>query len=113
MNSNVNNDVLLVGDKNAHLSGIDILTKTVIQSIPAHNWPIYKIEWLNPDEFATCSRDKIIKIWDAKSFKVKQRLCFPEFAGHINSVNNLVSIPSIKSVVSIGDDKQICLWKKR
>ena len=113
LNSNVNNDVLLVGDKNAHLSGIDILTKTVIQSIPAHNWPIYKIEWLNPDEFATCSRDKIIKIWDAKSFKVKQRLCFPEFAGHINSVNNLVSIPSIKSVVSIGDDKQICLWKKR
>ena len=103
---------MLIGDKNAHISEIDILTTKITKSIPAHNWPIYKIEWLNDNEFVTCSRDKILKIWDSTSMKVKQRLCFPEFQGHLNSVNNLVSIPSIKSIVSVGDDKQICHWKK-
>ena len=67
---------------------------------------------VNGEEFVTCSRDKILKIWDASSMKVKQRLCFPEFQGHLNSVNNLVSIPSINSIVSVGDDKQICVWEK-
>lgn len=105
-------NTLLVGDKNAHLTSIDLSTNEVVSSIPAHNWPIYRIEWLSREEFVTCSRDKILKIWDASSFKVKQRLCFPEFQGHLNSVNNLVSIPSINSIVSVGDDKQICVWTK-
>lgn len=103
---------LLIGDKNAHLTSVAIKSKKVIDCIPAHNWPIYRIEWLNGKEFVTCSRDKILKIWDASSMKVKQRLCFPEFQGHLNSVNNLVSIPSINSIVSVGDDKQICVWGK-
>ena len=106
------NNSLLIGDKNAHLTEIEIESKQVLKSIPAHNWPIYRIEWLNSKEFVTCSRDKILKIWDATSMKVKQRLSFPEFQGHINSVNNLVSISSTQSIVSVGDDKQICLWRK-
>ncbi len=106
------NNSLLIGDKNAHLTEIEIESKQVLKSIPAHNWPIYRIEWLNSKEFVTCSRDKILKIWDATAMKVKQRLSFPEFQGHINSVNNLVSISSTQSIVSVGDDKQICLWRK-
>ena len=112
LNNFSSNNSLLIGDKNAHLTEIEIENKQIIKSIPAHNWPIYKIEWLNENEFVTCSRDKIVKIWDANSMKVKQRLCFPEFQGHLNSVNNLVSISSIETIVSVGDDKQICLWRK-
>lgn len=112
LNKFSSNNSLLIGDKNAHLTEIEIESKQIIISIPAHNWPIYRIEWLNENEFVTCSRDKIVKIWDATSMKVKQRLCFPYFQGHLNSVNNLVSIPSIESIVSVGDDKQICHWRK-
>jgi WD40 repeat protein len=112
LNYNENKNTLLVGDKNAHLTVIDIDKQKISASIPAHNWPIYKIEWLNTDEFATCSRDKIIKIWDARSMKVKQRLCYPDFQGHLNSVNNLVTIRHPELLVSVGDDKQICVWGK-
>lgn len=112
LNNFPSNNSLLIGDKNAHLTEIEIASKQIIKSIPAHNWPIYRVEWLNENEFVTCSRDKILKIWDATSMKVKQRLCFPDFQGHLNSVNNLVSIPSIESIVSVGDDKQICHWRK-
>tara|TARA_B100000674_G_C37849968_1_gene919462 strand:+ start:118 stop:1011 length:894 start_codon:yes stop_codon:yes gene_type:complete len=112
LNYHENKNTLLIGDKNAHLTSVDLKTKNITDSIPAHNWPIYRVEWLNGAEFVTCSRDKIVKIWDASSMKVKQRLCFPDFQGHLNSVNNLVSIPSINSIVSVGDDKQICIWRK-
>lgn len=105
-------DSLLIGDKNAHLTALNLESSKQVLSIAAHNWPIYGIEWLNTNEFATCSRDKIVKIWDANSLEVKQRLCFPEHKGHLNSINNLVSIPSKKLLVSVGDDKQICVWEE-
>lgn len=105
-------NALLIGDKNAHLTALSLETSKTVLSIPAHNWPIYGIEWLNENEFATCSRDKIVKIWDANSMEVKQRLCFPEHKGHLNSINNLVAIPSKKMLVSIGDDKHICVWSQ-
>lgn len=105
-------DSLLIGDKNAHLTALNIASKKQVLSVAGHNWPIYGIAWLNESEFATCSRDKIVKIWDAQTFEVKQRLCFPEHKGHLNSINNLVSIPSKNALVSIGDDKQICVWGK-
>jgi hypothetical protein len=43
---------------------------------------------------------------------VKQRLSFPEHKGHLNSINNLQSIPLRNSLASVGDDKQICIWSK-
>ena len=105
-------NALLIGDKNAHLTALSLKTSKQVVSLAAHNWAIYKIEWINETEFATCSRDKILKIWDSKALKVKQRLCIPEHKGHLNSINNLVSIPSKGLLVSVGDDKQICVWGK-
>ena len=103
---------LLIGDKNAHLTALSLESSKQVVKIAAHNWAIYRIEWIREGEFATCSRDKILKIWDANSLKVKQRLCFPEHNGHLNSINNLVAIPSKGFLVSVGDDKQICVWEK-
>lgn len=108
-------DVLLIGDKQAYLSGVKIDSNSTFNkviSIPAHNWPIYQIEFINENEFATCSRDKIVKIWNATSLEPKQRLCFPEHKGHLNSINNLKYISTEERLVSVGDDKQIVVWKK-
>lgn len=108
--------VLLFGDKDAHLTGITNLEEAVLKqviSIPAHNWPIYAIKTLLNGTIATCSRDKIVKIWDAKSLEVNQRLCFPEFKGHLNSINNLAYDVTNDRLISVGDDKQICVWKRR
>lgn len=113
-------NALLLGDKNAHLTALKlkpadasdqkIETLTELLTIAAHNWPIYSIEWTNENEFATCSRDKIVKIWDATTLEVKQRLCFPEHKGHLNSINNLLFIPESQRIISVGDDKQIIVW---
>lgn len=105
-------NALLIGDKNAHLTALSLESSEVLVNLAAHNWAIYRIEWINEVDFATCSRDKILKIWDSNTLKVKQRLCFPEHKGHLNSINNLVFIPSKGVLVSVGDDKQICVWGK-
>lgn len=105
-------DALLIGDKDAHISVFDVVKNAVTLSIPAHNWPIYSIEWIGNEYFATCSRDKIVKIWDANNLEVIQRLSFPKHQGHINSINNLKYCSSREQLISIGDDKQICVWEK-
>jgi len=58
---------LLTGGRDAHLNIWQTDSYELIKSIPAHNWAIYDIVF-NPDTtlFATASRDKTIKIWDAK-----------------------------------------------
>lgn len=104
--------VLLLGDKNAHITAFDPITATTTLSIPGHNWPIYAIEWMSDNVFATCSRDKIVKIWDAEKLEVIERLSFPQHKGHLNSINNLKYLPKEELLVSVGDDKQICVWSK-
>lgn len=112
INIHVDKNVLLLGDKNAHITAFDPESNTTTLSIPGHNWPIYSIEWMKDTIFATCSRDKIVKIWDADKLEVIQRLSFPEHKGHLNSINNLKFIPELDVLVSVGDDKQICVWSK-
>lgn len=114
-------NALLLGDKNAHLTALKLKNKdaadqtieklTQLLTLAGHNWPIYAIEWINENEFATCSRDKIVKIWDSNTLEVKQRLCFPEHKGHLNSINNLLFEAETSRLISIGDDKQIIVWR--
>ena len=107
------------------------------QSIPAHNYAIYSIVF-SPDGkyFATASRDKTIKIWDANNLNVLSRINKESFDGHINSVNKLMWTTSPKSspresvlsrdqkglsnspagvvgsyLISASDDRKVMVWE--
>ncbi len=101
---------ILTGGKDAHLNLWNWKTSGLIKSIPAHNYVIYDICFLNPDFFATASRDKTIKIWDAKTNQIIQRLDIKS-GGHKHSVNKLVKIND-ETFASFGDDKRIIIWSK-
>lgn len=79
------------------------------KSIPAHNYAIYKMK-LNASQnlIATCSRDKTIKVWNAKMDFI-QRLDHEKENGHINSVNNILWIDD-QTLVSCSDDRGIIVW---
>jgi WD repeat-containing protein 61 len=102
---------ILTGGKDAHLrlwSGEGEL----LQSIPAHNWPIYAIQ-LSPNQrlVATASRDKAVKIWDAETLelvKVLGKEKYPE--AHSHSVNNVIWLNDNR-LCSAGDDRKICVWE--
>jgi WD40 repeat protein len=82
----------------------------LIKSIPAHNWAIYDIVF-SPDAtlFATASRDKTVKIWDAKTYQVLKRITKLNFEAHTHSVNKLIWSTYRNYLVSVGDDKMVMI----
>lgn len=81
-------------------------------TIPAHLYTVNHLT-LSPDGkiLASASRDKSIKLWDAKQLrlhKVIDRSKFPQ--SHTHSVNRLLWIDH-NLFLSTGDDRKIILWK--
>ena len=102
---------LLTGSRDAHLKIIDAFTMKVLESIPAHNYAIYDISYhKSGDFFATASRDKTVKIWNASNFTVEQRLENTEKEGHRHSVNKVLWLPDSDLLLSAGDDRSILAW---
>lgn len=103
-------NVLLSGGKDGHLRIWNWQEEKLILEIPAHHYGIYRIIFLNDgNHFVTASRDKTIKLWDANTCKVIQRI-ERKHGGHSHAVNDLWKIDE-SNFVSVGDDKRICFWK--
>ena len=82
------------------------------QSIAAHDGAIYDIAYSpNSDLFATASRDKTVKIWDAKTFQLLEVLNKEDYDGHQYSVNKLIWSTYNNYLISAGDDRTIIVWE--
>jgi WD repeat-containing protein 61 len=104
---------LLSGSKDAFLNCWDVNQDfKVIEKIPAHNFAIYSIAWHPEAElFATGSRDKTVKIWNASDFSFLLRIDRDKFQGHTHSVNTLYWSSFNNYLLSGGDDQTICVWE--
>ncbi|MBM3186667.1 MAG: hypothetical protein FJZ67_10230 [Bacteroidetes bacterium] len=100
-----NENQLFTGGKDAHLKIWNLNSKKCEKSIPAHNYAIYDILFLDKETFVTISRDKSIKIWDRKSLRVLQKID-AKSKGHIHSVNSIVKLDD-SSFATASDDKTI------
>jgi len=108
----VNNQYLLSGGRDAHLRIRDITADfKEINAQPAHWYTINNIA-LHPKGhlFATASRDKTIKIWDATTFELLKVLDVVKYGGHLNSVNHLYWSEFDNQLISCSDDRSIIVW---
>ena len=102
---------LLSGGRDAMLNiwteGDDL---NIYKGLAAHLFTINTIN-INPSGrlFATGSRDKTIKIWDAKSYKLLKVIESIRDKGHVNSVNHLLWL-SDTILISCSDDRTIKIW---
>lgn len=101
---------LITGGKDAILRIWNLETMQQIKAIPAHNFVIYDIQFINPTEFITVSRDKSIKIWSIEKLIVVQKIEFKN-GGHIHSVNKIQQL-NATTFATCSDDKRIIIWEK-
>lgn len=102
-------ELLISGGKDAYLRVWKWQEEKMLLEIPAHNFGIYRIVFLQDGEyFATASRDKTIKLWDARTCNVIERIERRQ-GGHSHAVNDLYKL-SETEFVSVGDDKRINYW---
>lgn len=103
---------LVSGGRDAHLNFWNVSDYTLIKSVPAHNFAIYDIVF-SPDKslFATASRDKTIKIWDAKTSDFLLRINIENSNGHTYSVNKLLWTSFNNYLISAGDDRKIRIFE--
>lgn len=102
---------IIIGDKDAGMHVYNVASGEILLSFPAHNWPIYQIIFDKDLGMFSCSRDKTIKEWNANSLDVMDRLAWPAHKGHTHSINNLCFSQHHKALISVSDDKVICIWK--
>lgn len=102
--------ILFSGSRDAHMNIFDAKNNfSLVKSIPAHNYAIYSIVFSGDKKyFATASRDKTIKIWDADSLEILARLDKEKQDGHLNSVNKLLW--KDENLISASDDRSLIVW---
>ena len=105
------NDLLLSGGRDAHLKAWKLPDMIIKQDFAAHMFTINSIVYLPElSLFATASRDKCIRIWDAETFELQKSIDIQK-DGHFNSVNSLLWLPAHSTLVSASDDRTIRMWK--
>ncbi|QPG77139.1 hypothetical protein FOA43_004543 [Brettanomyces nanus] len=77
----------------------------LVKSIVAHEDAVRDLVVLGNGDFASCSNDGIIKIWDGDSFELKQTL-----SGHQSFIYSLCVLPD-GDLVSCGEDRSVRFWR--
>jgi WD40 repeat protein len=105
-------NVLAAGSRDAQLYVYDLASRRLLRQIKAHLYTInHLVPVLGGKYFATASRDKTIRLWQAENFELVKSLDREKYNGHANSVNRLLWIGHENSLVSTGDDRSIIVWK--
>jgi WD40 repeat protein len=102
---------LLAGSRDAQLYQFDLADNRLARQIKAHLYTINDIQLIAGSEFfATASRDKTIRIWNAETLELGKSID-KKYDGHIHSVNKMLWLPSANYLVSGSDDRSVILWK--
>jgi len=105
---------MIFGGRDARLKGMDmgfVKMPRPFETIDAHNSTINDLAFSpNGRYLATASRDKTVKLWDAKSWKLLKVGEVVRDRGHVNSVNCLLWLDD-ETLITAGDDRRILTWK--
>jgi len=106
----ISENISISGGRDAHLK---VWNKAVlIHSIPAHMYTINHIKSiLNGEYFATASRDKSLKFWDASNYELIKVIDNTKQVAHKSSVNKLLWFEEAQLLISASDDRSIIVWQ--
>ena len=106
-------EMLYSGGRDAQLKQWQLGEATQLQEAQPAHW--YTINDLIADPSGetifSASRDKTIRVWDSKTFKLRKTLDAPRDGGHVNSVNRLLWLEDSPYFVSASDDRSLIIWE--
>jgi WD repeat-containing protein 61 len=104
--------MLYSGGRDAHMRSWAVADNYAMRDelIP-HMYTVNHIAFRTDGKFfATCSKDKSIRIWDTQSMKPLTTINKTNNAGHGTSVNKLRWMDDT-TLVSVSDDRTVSIWK--
>lgn len=103
-------DLVIVGGKDAMITVWNWQERSLVQSIPAHNYAVYDLAVINHNKnLVSVSFDKTIKYWNLPDIKIIERKEFKN-EGHRHTVNRVVKIDE-NTIATVSDDALIKVWK--
>lgn len=103
-------NLLYTGGKDAFINLWDWKKERKLKSVPAHNFPIYDMAWLDhKTKLVSASFDKSIKLWHPADISIIQRIEYKD-GGHQHTVNRIAKI-SETSIATVSDDRRILVWE--
>jgi WD40 repeat protein len=95
----------------AHLKEWQLGTYTQKNDIVAHLYTLNYIDFSSDMRyFATASKDKTIKIWEAETRKLLKVIDRGRHNAHQNSVNKVLWLPNSHQLISCSDDRTLIYW---
>ena len=103
--------ILVAAGKDGFISFWKLENREELLKFPAHYMAVYDVKF-NPSgtHFVSCSRDKSIKVWNAHTLEMEDKIERKTHKGHSHSVNSIGWLDDF-SFVSAGDDKIVKEWK--
>lgn len=102
---------LISGGRDAKMYKLSISDLSKLVEVTPHMFTVYGIIPLNNSIFATVSRDKTLKVWDAE-FKLLKNLSRDKgIDSHHLSINTTVYSENQQLICTAGDDKLVKVWK--
>jgi len=100
---------MVSGGRDARLLLYDLMDGRQVGNISAHNSTINNLAFSPNGKFlATASRDKTVKLWDAKTWKLLKVCEVVRDRGHVNSVNCLLWLDD-KTLITAGDTNEVSI----
>ncbi|MFK7899611.1 MAG: WD40 repeat domain-containing protein [Cyclobacteriaceae bacterium] len=103
-------DLVYSVSRDAHIRCWDVKNDfKELEAIPAHMYAINDIQFKG-DLYATCSMDKSIKIWNAKTNELLKVIEKSKYPSHGTSINKILWLTT-DELISCSDDRKVASWE--
>ena len=100
------------GDQDGNIRLVELAGGVQGPPMRAHSGPVSSIDVTDDGAFGiTASHDRTVRFWALSADSLTPCRCLRTLSGHRHSVSDVCFSPDARLAVSVGSDRQLCLWR--